>query len=82
MNEKPKITIELPDGDKRSARIVWSETKPDGTLALCIIVEDDPALVQLRAKHAELLEQLSACRTAADVAQAAFEKLLQTARAE
>lgn len=33
------VTLELPDGDNRTARVVWSEVK-DGRRHLCIVVDD------------------------------------------
>ena len=36
----PKVEVALPHGDSRIVEIRWVEWKPDGTLYVCVSVED------------------------------------------
>lgn len=46
----PRFFLELPDGDDRKARVVWSERKADG-YHLCITVPPAPFPADLGAKY-------------------------------
>jgi hypothetical protein len=56
-----KYKLILPDGDQRSAEVVWSE-EIDGLMQLCIDVSEDPRIDLLRARIAELALHLESAR--------------------